>query len=147
MRIKILNRCLCLLILLSSLTLVAQTDKKPELLTKETFVQKVWDYTKNSKEFKYLGDKPCIIDFYADWCGPCRRIAPVLDEFCKTFGGQIYVYKINIDQQKELKSLFQVNSIPVVLFVPIKGQPTFTRGALPKEQYEELINQLLLEKK
>jgi thioredoxin len=125
----------------------AQTEKKPELLTKETFIKKVWDYKSSPNEFKYLGDKPCLIDFYADWCGPCRKIAPFFDDFAKTFDGKIYVYKINTDQQKELAALFKANSIPMVIFFPINGKPSATRGALPKEQYEQLIKEVLLNNK
>jgi thioredoxin len=125
-------------------TVSAQTEKKPEMLTKETFLAKVWDYQSSPDEFKYLGDKPCIIDFYADWCRPCRMIAPYMEEFAKTYDGKIYVYKINTDQQKELAAKFQANSIPMVIFFPMTGKPTATKGALPKEQYDKLINELLL---
>jgi len=127
--------------------LSAQSDKKPEMLTKETFVKKVWDFKANPNELKYLGDKPCMIDFYADWCGPCRRIAPFMEELAKTYAGEIYVYKINTDQQKELAALFQARSIPMVIFIPMKGQAQATRGALPKEQYDQLIQQILLGRK
>ena len=125
----------------------AQTEKKSEMLTKESFIKKVWDYKTNPNEFKYLGDKPCIIDFYADWCGPCRKIAPFMDEFSKTYNGKINVYKIHVDQQKELAALFRASSIPLVVFFPMKGKPTATKGALPKEQYEQLIKELLLNEK
>ena len=134
------------LFLLSGMMLYAQTEQKPELLTKETFQKKVWNYEKNATEWVYEGDKPCMIDFYADWCGPCRKIAPYMEEFMKTYAEQIYVYKINTDQQKELAAMFQARSIPMVLFVPMKGQPQKTVGAYPKEQYEEMIQKILLEK-
>jgi len=137
----------CTLFLFLGLNLFAQTEKKPEFLTKETFKQKVWNYEASPNEVKYLGNKPCIIDLYADWCGPCKRIAPFMDEFCKTYDGEIYVYKINVDKQKELAALFQASSIPVVVFFPMQGTPTATKGALPKEQYIQLINQILLKKK
>ena len=130
----------------SGFSLNAQVEKKPETLTKEIFQKKVWNYENNPNDFKYLGNKPCIIDFYADWCGPCRKIAPFMEEFCKTYHEQIYVYKVNTDQQKELAALFQVKSIPTVLFVPMQGPPTATKGALPKEQFDQLINQILLNK-
>jgi len=136
------NTVICLFLsalFLVGLTAVAQTGKKPELLTKETFKQKVWDYEKNPNEIKYIGDKPCIIDFYANWCGWCRKIAPFFEDFCQTYDGKIYVYKINTDEQKELQTLFQAKSLPTVIFFPMKGQPTATKGALSKEQYEEFI--------
>jgi thioredoxin len=137
---------LCAIFILSGLTSVAQTGKKPELLTKETFLKKVWNYVESPNEFKYLGDKPCIIDFYADWCGPCKRIAPFMDEFSNTYDGKIYVYKINTDQQKELAALFQAKSIPLVVFIPTKGKPSSALGAQAKETYEQYIKQLLLTK-
>ena len=130
----------------SGITLFAQTEKKPEHLTKETFKEKIWDYEANPKEFKYLGDKPCVIDFYANWCGWCKKIAPFLDEFCKTYDGEIYVYKINTEQQKELQALFQVTGLPTVMLIPMKGQPTVIKGAVSKEQYEQSIKQVLLGK-
>jgi thioredoxin len=131
------------LFLFSGLTSAAQTGKKPEQLTKETFLKKVWNYEKSPNEFIYLGDKPCMIDFYADWCGPCRRIAPFMEELCQTYDGKIYVYKINTDQQKELAALFQAKSIPLVIFIPMTGKPTSALGAHPKEVYEQNIQQLL----
>ena len=133
-----------LLFLLSGMTLSAQTGNKPEMLTKETFREKIWDYEKNPTEFIYKGDKPCLIDFYADWCGPCRRIAPYMEEFMTTYAGEIYIYKINTDQQKELAAMFQARSIPMVLLVPMKGQPQKTVGAYPKEQYQQMIETALL---
>jgi thioredoxin len=134
------------LFLLTGMILSAQNEKKPELLTKETFKEKVWDFDKNPTEFVYKGDKPCLIDFYADWCGPCRRIAPYMEDFMKTYSGQIYVYKINTDQQKELAAMFQARNIPMVLFIPMKGQPQKTVGAYPKEQYQQMIESVLLGK-
>jgi len=135
---------LCSLFILSGLTIEAQTEKKPEQLTKETFVKKVWNYVESPKEFKYLGDKPCIIDFHADWCGWCRKIAPFMEEFANIYDGQIYVYKIDTDKQKELQALFQATSLPTILFIPMKGAPTIIKGAQSKEQFNKYIKQLLL---
>jgi len=135
------------LFFLSGLTLFAQTEKKPELLTKETFKQKVWNYEASPNEIKYLGDKPCVIDFYADWCGWCRKIAPFMIELCNTYDGEVYFYKVNTDQQKELQTLFQIKGLPTVLLFPMKGQPTAIRGAVSKEQYDQNIKQVLLNKK
>ena len=134
------------LFFISSMEIFAQTEKKPEFLTKETFKQKVWNYEVDSGKVKYLGDKPCLIDFTADWCGYCRRIAPFMDEFCNKYDGEIYVYKVNTDKQKELQALFQIKGLPTVLFFPMKGQPSAIRGAVSKEQYEETINKVLLGK-
>jgi len=130
--------------LLSVFTLNAQNEKKPELLTKESFKQKVWNYEKSPNEVVYLGDKPCIIDFYANWCGWCRKIAPFFEEFANTYNGKIYIYKINTDEQKELQNLFQIKSLPTVIFFPMNGPPTATKGALSKEKYNELIEQILI---
>lgn len=116
-------------------------------LTKETFMQKVANFEANPKEWKYLGDKPCIIDFYADWCGPCKAVAPILEELAKTYDGQIYVYKINTDEQQELAGMFGIRSIPSLLFVPMNDKPQMSVGALPKAQMVEAINNILLAKK
>ena len=133
------------LFLFSSLLLTAQSEKKPEPLTKETFKQKVWNF-EDSQEFKYLGDKPCLIDFHADWCGWCKRIAPALEELCNTYVGQVYFYKIDTERQKELQALFQVKSLPTILYIPMKGQPTLMPGARSKEQFDQYIQQYLLGK-
>ena len=116
-------------------------------LTKETFIEKVANFEANPKDWKYLGDKPCIIDFYADWCGPCKAVAPILEELAKTYDGQIYVYKINTDEQQELAGAFGIRSIPSLLFVPMDGKPQMSVGALPKAQMVEAINKILLGKK
>lgn len=116
-------------------------------LTKETFMQKVANFEANPKEWKYLGDKPCIIDFYADWCGPCKAVAPILEELAKTYDGQIYVYKINTDEEQELAGAFGIRSIPSLLFVPMNDKPQMSVGALPKAQMVEAINTILLGKK
>lgn len=116
-------------------------------LTKETFFEKVANFEANPSEWKYLGDKPCIIDFYADWCGPCKAVAPILEELAKTYDGQIYVYKINTDEQQELAGAFGIRSIPSLLFVPMTGKPQMSVGALPKAQMVEAINAILLGKK
>ena len=134
------------LFLFFSLSLTAQTEKKPEVLTKETFKQKVWNFEKSPNEFKYLGDKPCLIDFHADWCGWCRKIAPSLEELCKTYDGKVYFYKIDTEKQKELQALFQVRSLPTILYIPMKGQPTFIPGAASKEQFDQNIQQYLFGK-
>ena len=116
-------------------------------LTKETFIEKVANFEANPKEWKYLGDKPCIIDFYADWCGPCKAVAPILEELAKTYDGQIYVYKIDTDKEQELAGAFGIRSIPSLLFVPMVGKPQMSVGALPKAQMVEAIDSILLGKK
>jgi len=116
-------------------------------LTKEEFLKKVVNYEANPTEWKYLGDKPCIIDFYADWCGPCKAVAPILEELSKEYDGQIYIYKIDTDKEQELAGAFGIRSIPSMLFVPMEGKPQMSAGAMPKAQLVEAINSILLIKK
>lgn len=115
-------------------------------LTKADFLSKVADYESNPSEWKYLGDKPAIIDFYASWCGPCKTIAPVLEELAEEYDGQIYVYKIDTEKEQELASAFGIRSIPTLLFVPIEGQPQMAQGAMPKASFKEAIENVLLKK-
>lgn len=112
-------------------------------LTAANFKQLVWDYTKNPQEWSYKGDQPCIIDFYADWCRPCKMIAPIMVELSKEYKGKVRIFKINIDEQRELAKLFNVSSIPAVLFVPNKGKPQMAVGAMQKASYVEAIQQVL----
>ena len=113
-----------------------------EHLTKETFLKKVFNYEKN-KEWKFEGEKPCIIDFYADWCGPCKIVAPVLEELSKDFDGKIDVYKVNTEEEQELASAFGIRSIPSFLFVPAEGQPQMAMGALPKDTFVKAFKEVL----
>lgn len=115
-------------------------------LTKAEFLQKVANYEANPTEWKYLGDKPCIIDFYADWCGPCKAIAPVLEELAKEYDGQIYIYKVDTEKEQELAAAFGIRSIPSLLFCPINEQPQMAQGALPKETFKKAIDEVLLKK-
>jgi thioredoxin 1 len=113
-----------------------------EHLTKETFLSKVFDFEKN-KEWKFEGTKPCIIDFYADWCGPCKTVAPVLEELANDFDGKMDVFKVNTEQELELASVFGIRSIPSFLFVPLEGQPQMAMGALPKETFVKAFKDVL----
>jgi thioredoxin len=122
-------------------------EVKPEFLTYETFKEKVWDFEANPEEWKYKGDVPCIIDFYADWCKPCKMIAPIMEDIAKDYDGKVKVYKINTDKERQLAGVFGVRSIPMVLFVPQEGRPTKSEGALPKDEYIRIVNELLLNKK
>lgn len=116
-----------------------------EHLTAETFKQKVFNYEINN-EWKFEGNKPCIIDFYADWCGPCRMVAPVLEELSKEYEGQIDIYKIDTEQEQELAGAFGIQSIPSILFVPLQGPPQMSMGAMPKQAIVQTINEVLLTK-
>ncbi|MDR0348286.1 MAG: thioredoxin [Tannerella sp.] len=122
-------------------------DGKVVVLNKADFLTKVYDYEKNSTEWIYMGDKPCIIDFYADWCGPCKFIAPIMEELASEYKDKIVIYKIDVDKEEELASVFGISSIPLILFVPVEGQPQAARGALPKKTIVEQINKLLLNEK
>jgi thioredoxin 1 len=114
-----------------------------QYLTKQDFLDKIFDYEK-SQEWKYKGALPCIIDFYADWCGPCRAVAPVLDQLAKEYDGKIVIYKIDTDKETELSSIFQIQSIPTLLFIPLLGAPMIQHGALPKNVLKEVIEDRLL---
>ena len=113
-----------------------------EHLTKETFIEKVFDF-ENNTDWKYEGDLPCIIDFYADWCGPCKMVAPILEELDKEFEGKIHIYKVDTEAQQELAGAFGITSIPSMLFVPMDEKPQMAAGALPKETFKEVIKDVL----
>jgi thioredoxin 1 len=113
-----------------------------EFLTKETFKEKVFNWEEN-KEWKYEGSVPCMIDFYADWCAPCKMVAPVLEELQKEYGDKLIIYKIDTEQEQELAGMFGIRSIPSLLFVPTEGQPQMAMGALPKATFEKAISDVL----
>ena len=107
-------------------------------------MQKVSNYEQNPATWKYLGDKPCIIDFYATWCGPCKRLAPILEEISKEYKGKIYVYKIDIDKEKELAKTWGIRSVPTLFFCPMESEPQMAKGLLPKKTIIEAIETILL---
>jgi thioredoxin 1 len=113
-----------------------------EHLTNETFKQKVFNYEKN-KEWKFEGDKPCLIDFYADWCGPCKIIEPVLEELADEFNDKIDIFRVDTEKERELAGVFGIRSIPSLLFVPVEGQPQMALGALPKETLKKAFKEVL----
>lgn len=112
-------------------------------LTTQEFKEKVFDYTANT-EWKYNGELPAIIDFYADWCGPCKMVAPVLQEIAKDYAGKLIVYKVDTESEQELAAVFGISSIPTLLFVPKTGQPQAAMGALPRKTFDMAINDILL---
>jgi len=120
---------------------------KPEFLTYDTFLKKVWNFEENPQQWVYEGDEPCVIDFYADWCRPCKLVAPIMEDLAKKYNGKVKIYKINVDKEKKLASIFQIRSIPAVLFSPKTGKPTMQVGALPKDEYIRIINENLLNTK
>jgi thioredoxin len=115
-------------------------------LTKAEFLSKVANYEANPTEWKYLGDKPCIIDFYAAWCGPCKTIAPILEDLANEYEGQIYIYKIDTEAEQDLAAAFGIRSIPTILFCPMGEAPQMAQGAMPKDAFKKAINELLLKK-
>ena len=122
------------------------TVMKPIHLTKAEFLKKVVDYEGNPTEWKYLGEKPAIIDFYASWCGPCKRVAPILDELAAEYGDKIDIYKIDTEQEQELAAAFGIRSIPTLLFVPMEGKPQMVQWAIGKADFEKIIQEVLLAK-
>ncbi len=117
-----------------------------EHLTKDTFFEKVFNYEQN-KDWQFEGKLPCIIDFYADWCQPCKIVAPILEELSKVYEGKINIYKVNTEQEVDLASAFGIRSIPSMLFCPSEGQPQMAVGALPKETLIQAIDDVLLKLK
>ena len=111
-------------------------------LTKQDFLDKVFDY-ENEKEWNYKGDVPAIIDFYADWCGPCKMVAPVLEKLSEEYEGKLNIYKVNTEKEQELSSAFGISSIPSILFIPVDEKPQMAAGALPKETFRQLIKYVL----
>ena len=112
-------------------------------ITKADFLKKVYDFEKNPDEWKYLGSQPAIVDFYADWCGPCRQLSPVLDELAKEYSGKLTIYKVNVDNERGLASFFGIRSIPTLLFIPMKGKPQRSLGALSKTELKGIIKDVL----
>ncbi|MFA6128639.1 MAG: thioredoxin domain-containing protein [Bacteroidales bacterium] len=124
-------------------------ESKPITLTKSEFIKRVMDYEKNKTEWVYKGDKPAIVDFYADWCGPCKKVAPALEELASEYAGKVYIYKINIDKEPELAGLFGVQNIPTFLIIPMKGKPQMSSGASAnhvenKARFKQIIDEVLL---
>lgn len=137
-----------LLIVLTANAAEPQDNKtvKPIELTRATFLEKVFNYENNPEVWKYNGDKPAIVDFYATWCGPCRVTSPILADLAAEYGDEIYVYKIDVDKEPELARMFGVQSIPMFLFIPMNEQPQVAMGALPRKSFKEAIDTFLLKK-
>ena len=131
---------------------VPQNEKKdkPEKgvviqMNNDLYLKNVADY-KNSKEWKFKGDKPVVIDFYADWCGPCRMVAPLMKELAKEYEDQIVIYKVNVDNESELTSALGIKNLPTILFIPKKGDPQVIVGSADKSTFKRAIDQVLLGK-
>lgn len=115
-------------------------------LDKASFLKNVYNYEANPDGWKYEGKKPAIVDFYADWCGPCRQIAPILEDLAKVYANDIVIYKVDVDNEKEIAAAFGIQSIPALLFIPMEGKPTMLNGVYPREELEKNIKEILLKK-
>jgi thioredoxin len=113
-------------------------------MTKTSFIDLVMDFEKSPKTWSFKGEKPAVVDFYADWCRPCKMIAPIMEELAKEYQGKINIYRVNVDNEKELSQFFNIESIPAILFSPLKGEPSMQAGAMSKEQYKEIFDNFLL---
>lgn len=113
-------------------------------LNKQEFLQKVANYETEPTTWRYLGDKPAIVDFYASWCGPCKMVSPILDELAQEYSEQIHIYKIDTEQEQELSAVFGIQSIPTFLFIPMNGAPQMARGAMSKVDFKRAIEEVLL---
>ena len=112
-------------------------------LTTESFKEKVFNFEENTEEWVYEGDKPAIVDFWAEWCGPCKMVGPILEELSEEYQGKIDIFKVNVDENPELSQAFGIQSIPSLLFIPMNEQPQMAMGALPKQTFKEAINETL----
>ncbi len=117
---------------------------KTRHISKQEFLREVANYEANPDKFVFLGRRPVLIDFYASWCGPCKALAPILDELTEEYAGRVDIYKVNVDEEEELAAKFNVRSIPTLLFIPLKGQPQITSGVMPKSTLKEAIEKVLL---
>ena len=138
---------IAMVLIVASVTACAQNKKdesKVKQMTYKEFTKKVWDFEKDPNTFNYKGKLPAIIDFYADWCGPCRRVAPIMEKMAEEYDGRLLVYKVNVDQERELATAFQVKSIPMVLFIPMEGQPMMQVGAMQESEYKKVVEEQLL---
>ena len=121
----------------------AVSDYKPVEMNTQMFIDRVVDF-KNAEEWDYKGDKPAVIDFYATWCGPCKKLSPILDELSSEYAGNVLFYKVDVDREQELAGAFGIQSIPMVLLIPKEGKPYVVQGLRPKAELKEAIDSVLL---
>jgi thioredoxin 1 len=112
-------------------------------LSTEEFVEKIFDY-RSEQEWKFKGSKPAIVDFYADWCGPCKMVAPALEQLSEEYAGKVDIYKVDTDKEQEVSAIFGIQSIPSFLFIPMAGSPSMEPGAFPKHVFKQIIEEYLL---
>lgn len=120
------------------------TEASVVYLNEESFRNLVWNYNTNPDDWVYEGELPAVIDFYADWCGPCKRVAPIMDKLANEYAGKVIIYKVDTDANRELSSVFGIRSIPSVLFIPKNGKPAMQPGAMQEEQYKQIIEEFVL---
>ena len=128
----------------STTTTVATSVEKATVISEEEFKKLVMDFETNPEQWVFKGELPAIVDFYADWCGPCRHIAPILDELARKYAGKVNIYKVNVDRARKLSSFFGIRSIPTMLFCRMNGLPALQPGGMSKEQFVEAIENFLL---
>ncbi|WP_370008216.1 thioredoxin [Parabacteroides johnsonii] len=126
--------------------LIRRINMKVQELTKAEFLKKVANYEASPNKWVYEGDKPCIVDFYATWCGPCKMVAPILEELAEEYAGKIDIYKVDTEKEEGLAASFGIRSIPSLLFCPMDGQPQMAKGAMGKADFKKAINEVLLKK-
>lgn len=146
-----MKRALLITVFLLTATLsgVAQEKEKESFvkpITYKEFLKHIWDFEKKPDTFVYKGKKAAIVDFYADWCGPCRKVGPIMEKLAQEYDGKLSVYKVNVDNEKALASAFQVRSIPMVLFIPLEGQPMIQTGAMSETDYRRIVEEKLIAK-
>lgn len=139
-----MKKILISVLLIAGIVLPLMADDVTYLTTEE-FKARIFDYTKN-KDWKFSGDKPCVIDFYTTWCGPCKRLAPIMDELSQIYCDQVKFYKVDTERERELAAVFRISSIPQVLYIPVEGEPLILKGLYPKENIIEIIDDYLLKK-
>ncbi len=115
-------------------------------LTEAQFLEKVYNYQETPDELIYLGDKPALVDFYATWCGPCKALAPVLEQLAEEYAGEIYIYKVDAEKERGVATAFGIRAYPTLLFIPLEGKPTLAQGALPKDELKEAIEEVMLKR-
>ena len=138
-------RKISIILLLSMITSLSLWAEDVVYLTTAQFRQRIFDY-KTDKEWTFKGDKPCVIDFYTTWCGPCKRLAPIMEELSQTYCDQVVFYKADTERERELAYIFNISSIPQVLYIPVEGKPMLLKGLYPKEEIVKIIDDFLLKK-
>ena len=139
-----MKRILLTTLMIASLLLPA-TAGDVSYLTTQDFKERIFDYT-TTPDWKYKGDLPCVIDFYTTWCGPCKRLAPIMEELSQTYCDKVKFYKVDTERERELAGVFRISSIPQILYTPIEGEPIILKGLYPKENIVEIIDEYLLKK-